>query len=259
MKVLFVFSLLLFGTVGYNSPSFASNAKEPTISELIRSNSVIEQVQKEEYSASLPTTPVDNKRYFSKKCTSIITKEGRPGPVGRKLIKAMKRMEKDKEKACFFGDSSQASNIGKYCKGAKHFDSLSQDQKESLWLWFWASLAQIESGCDPNVQFADARIVRSANKRISARNIEGGLFSLPLKLRNFYPHDKVYCPKDADKLSAEYQSNCSVSRFADIHCGTDPFRRVKGKHGFKQWKPLVPSYRISKTLKALIKTHPLCQ
>lgn len=216
----------------------------------------------------LPGLPNIN-REFSSRCLSIITAQGKPGPVGRKLLKAMKDVDKDKGLDCFFGSDEKNIPIGKYCKGQEHFNSLSKSEKEHLWLWFWASLAQVETSCDPKATYRERDAV--VNGRVLKRGVVfQGMFLLPSssdsKARD--KENSIFCPEDTDTLSDDFQVRCSVSRLADRRCGGDLFgpetpdpamikNTLEGRTN--TWRPLFQEKsRLSRQLKSLIKSHPLC-
>lgn len=77
------------------------------------------------------------KGQLSMACNGIMSPEGQIGPHGEYLVETMLKPE--------FKDSYYSgSPLGSLCP---KFSKLSTDQKTKVWTWFWASLAQEESGC----------------------------------------------------------------------------------------------------------------
>lgn len=199
--------------------------------------------------------PVDGQD-FSQRCRAIISERGNPGPTGRALIAAMRRVERSKKTGCFFGGGREVSNLGKHCKGERHFNSLSRTQKESLWLWFWASLAQIESNCNMDARYNGLAM---NNRRVPM--VYGGLYQLPTNSVHREYENTRFCPEGADVFTVSFQANCAVSRFADLHCGEDPIRDVdvmEYPDFTRQWVSMQSITAASRRLRRLIQMHPLC-
>ena len=247
--------LILFVFFGCTKKSINSDDRVPASSELGGAN---QASPTEEGVGGENFVPPFGTR-IAPKCNQFITNEGNIGPTGRKLIAAMKRVEEDKGKKCFFGDSSEASNLGKHCKGEDHFNSLSPEEKEKLWVWFWTALAHTESACRVNARHATPPVIYEG-KVVQEAKVFDGIYQLPFRSVDRYLENKVYCPDRVDTQNLDFQVNCAVSRFADIHCGTDPIVSYvnRDKRQQRQWQPLNPKKSISGRFKALFKIHPLC-
>ncbi|MCM2281636.1 MAG: hypothetical protein NDI61_07295 [Bdellovibrionaceae bacterium] len=72
-------------------------------------------------------------------CSNIINEEGRIGTWGQDIAHIMFEPR-------YIGGFFKSNALGKFCP---KFNQLSTEMKTRAWLWFWATLAEKESSCDP--------------------------------------------------------------------------------------------------------------
>jgi hypothetical protein len=74
-------------------------------------------------------------------CGNFMSSNGTIGPWGKSVVSTISRPE---YKSSFFASNA----LGRMCP---KFGSLSAEKKAQAWVWFWASLADEESGCNPKI------------------------------------------------------------------------------------------------------------
>lgn len=177
---------------------------------------------------------------FSPKCKNFIKDDGSIGPWGQEWLKAMEDVDQKKGRSCF----SDEIDFGQRCKG---FQAFTEEQKQHVWVWLWASIAQAESSCKP-----DAQTQGIWNERYNRYNIADGLVQLEhwTETRNGNGRDKGFCPDNWNSQEVSFQANCSSSIMADTQCGG----YLKDENSYWQ-KIRLDGGEIWN----LLKKHPLCK
>lgn len=186
-------------------------------------------------------------RHFNSSCTNFIKRDGSYGPWGQEMVKAMRDVEAAKGKSIFFGSGPSAIKFGQRCKNTRYFQSLSRGQQEHIWVWLWASIAQAESSCNPNV---DARGIW--NPRFGRYNKADGLFQLEYhtSTRNANGRDRRFCPDRTNTKAITFQMQCAASIMADNQAG----EYVKDSGSYWQKLRLNGGQIFN-----LLRRHPLCR
>ena len=176
---------------------------------------------------------------FSPKCKNFIKDDGSIGPWGKEWLKAMADVDQKKGRSCFDGEIK----FDQRCEG---FENFTKEQKEHVWIWLWASIAQAESSCK-----TDAQTEGIWNERYNRYNIADGLVQLEYwtETRNGNKRDKDFCPDNWNSQEVSFQANCSSSIMAKKQCGG----YVKDKKSYWQKMRLDGG-----EIWDLLKKHPLC-
>lgn len=137
-------------------------------------------------------------------CRSIIDQDYVPGSTGELLLNYMRQQP---YASTFFNSSS---GLREFCP---KFGNLSRVNQERAWLWFWAVLANEESGCNPN-KYHPTHVKKRNGKLIRINNKEGwGLFAAEL-----HPGDRNWrgrmCRGNIKTVSL--QVSCAVHTMHDM-------------------------------------------
>lgn len=215
----------------------------------------------DEYCPGLPTT--GNRERFSKKCLNFIAEDGyftvprnesdgyEKHGFGLLMVEAMQEVERAHPPVTLpDGTTEQCKfsadfNFGYSCPNFKY---MSPVQKQHVWVWYWASLAQSESSCNSS---ADA--VGIENEALGRMNIADGLFGLEYNAdtREASGRDPRFCPHTGtDSQNPYFQSRCAASIMYDTQCGKSVF------FPSSYWEQ--NSYQFQK-VSILLQRHPLCK
>lgn len=265
VMVKFVVLLVLFFSLGCSDPSLKNAFRGPD-SEMASGG----DIGVEGSSPVQPSLPgLSGNSSFFEGCSDILTKNGVPGPLGRELVRAMKKVEAEKKVECFSASSNETLQIGKYCKGNDHYNALSEAEQQNLWLWFWASFAQIETSCSEMRIYSSREHPIKQNGEFLIRDVTadkerieyGGMFLLPNLLSNRSQDNQDFCGSVADHNNYRFQADCAVSRIADLFCGSGILSGVASKKrlAWYGWESLGNQPRVRSMLLKLFKQHPFCQ
>jgi len=139
--------------------------------------------------------PASRRRAAS--CSNIIDDEGGIGPWGKDIARIMLE---DGYLQNFYADNA----LGDLCP---QFANLTPKMKNKAWLWFWAALAQEESGCNPKKDHPKMYIDKKTGRRVTLNPHYGwGLWAME-KDRNIRADRGSSC---YDISSVSGQARCSV-------------------------------------------------
>ncbi len=200
-----------------------------------------------EYCPGLPS------RAYSPLCSEYIDANGNYGETGLQMLEAMQDIEKahsadpagSKTAQCSFFENI---DLGSACPNYKYLTAL---QKQHVWVWMWATIAQTESSCDPNV---DARGI--FNEKLGRYEVADGLNGLEQHFdsRVSNARDARFCPHDEvkDTKNLYFQTRCSASIMFDTNCNT----KTSIVNDESYWQQLQYSTR---KVPQFMQRHPLCK
>lgn len=187
--------------------------------------------------------------------------------VGLMIYEAMKEVEKANAQATnvrgqITGPPSTCKfeNDISFGRACPNYPDLSPLQKQHVWLWLWAGIAQAESSCD-----IEKETKGIFNEALQRYNIASGLFGLEdsMDTRKTNGRDPRFCSPDAPVPSVSqiknnpekrlelqfFQTRCAASTMFDTSCG----KTFYGLHSY--WEE---SLSFSRKVSDLIARHPLC-
>jgi hypothetical protein len=171
---------------------------------------------------------------FSKSCNTFIGEDGvvsaNDDSVGLQIYEAMREVEAANKKVTnqsgkLTGPPSNCTfNSGiDFDRACPNFKDLTPMQKDHVWLWFWASLAQTESSCNPEKEAHGIE-----NEALGKQEIADGLFGLEYSalVRSTNGRDPRFCPHEEikDTKNTFYQTRCAASIMFDTHCGNKIYK-----------------------------------
>jgi hypothetical protein len=184
---------------------------------------------------SLPVTDLNKqvgaliaKAPFNKRCNQLfINTKGEVGVAGQEIIKAVQNHASQ----CLYNDLDVSSICPKY----KNFSTA---QKDSFWVYAFASVAQFESSCNPT---ADAA---------GTNDVADGLFQMEYswKQRRSAGRDRKLCKASGpyDSQDIKFQAECSISILRDTNCKFG--WPLDGRKGYWHLLRSNSSFKIGKTM-----------
>lgn len=198
---------------------------------------------------------VTDRKFFNPRCSEFINPAGGYEETGIIMLEAMREVEKanqtypykQKNRNCSF---EKSFDFGRACPNFKYLSPL---QKDHVWVWLWASVAQAESSCDPTV---DAEGID--NEELGRKNIADGLYGLEYSAdtRKLSDRDPRFCPHTAiteevgGTKNLKFQSRCAASIMFNRQCGSN----IVDENSY--WEKLRSNQR---KITLLIQRHPLCK
>ncbi len=189
-----------------------------------------------EYCSGLPSE-------FNPMCSNFINSEGTypENSTGLLMLDAMQEVEgahqndpvRSKTAQCSFFENI---NFGRSCPNFKH---MTPRQKQHVWIWFWAAVAQDKSSCNPDVETR-----RILNANLGRYEVLEGLNGLErhFDARQASGRDSRFCPHEsADTKNLFFQSRCAASIMYDKSC--------RGN---------INAGSLSGNVLRLMQKHPLC-
>ena len=154
--------------------------------------------------------PVNNKD-FNERCRSFIKSDGSYGPWGTTIATYINKSEARKN--IFF--SPALPGMQSAPQTCPNWGNMDHEEKSEFWVWMFASIAQIESSCDPN----------SVNRRgVERNNPPTGLLQLDV-----LSHKRKWRGPNC-KFPAGIAATQKVGN--NLNCGLDIMQELlKGKKG----------------------------
>lgn len=167
----------------------------------------------------LPTEYKKNALYFSKKCESFIKADGTLGDWGRMIYDYIEETEVQKD--MFLYDEIKGMTARPYT--CPNWYNLNEEQRKRFWVWMFASIAQVESSCDP-VQVNNG-IVPDATDRPT------GLFQLNQQksARQWRGPNCKFPSGHTETIKVKNQIRCSMDIMFDILLAKKGIYRANGK------------------------------
>jgi hypothetical protein len=192
-------------------------------------------------------------QHFSSLCSEFIDSEGNYGETGLMMYEAMQQVERTNRGVAADGSLNPGGcsfknnfDFGRACPNYQYMNGM---QKDHVWVWLWASIAQAESSCDPA---KDAEGI--FNEVLGRNNLADGLFGLEYSAdtRRVAGRDPRFCPHvaESDSKNLFFQSRCAVSIMYDRFCNSSVV------NADSYWEQLRSSQR---EVTQLMQRHPLCQ
>lgn len=200
----------------------------------------------------------DGKSLFSAACSGFIDEKGNFGELGVTMLEALKEVELSILNTSKTSDLSiQSPSTNFEClfssgealaQSCPNFKYLNEDQKDHVWVWFWASLAESRSGCNMNsplqVQF---------NPNLGRNRLSKGLFGLEYTAneRAVNGSDPAFCPHTpVETTNLYYQSRCATSIVLKS-------AKCKGLGRGQNFGEQIPTNQPM--IYQLLQRHPLCK
>lgn len=181
---------------------------------------------------------------MSASCNNFIRENGGYGLWGQRLIRSMRQVNTAPEElgtaGTYFGDGPNLA-MGNHCKSLEHFQSLTQQQQEHVWVTLFATISNDTSEC-------------SVEKTEDIDEVTyDGLFQLPYHTddREKMGMENRFCPRHANTTDLRFQANCAVVTLARNSLNRDSQRPPS-------WRGLDSSNQGGSLWRVLAE-HPYCQ
>lgn len=129
-------------------------------------------------------------------CYNLVQRDGTYGSWGKKLSAIMREPK-------YMSAYTKANALGDFCPA---FNQLQEEEKIKAWVWFWQSLAQVESSCNVNLYHGTTYTDRSGQERVLNPVEDWGLWAMELNAEDRSGRGSA-C---REIKSFEGQSRCAV-------------------------------------------------
>lgn len=170
---------------------------------------------------------------FNPMCREFIRPDGSFGKAGNAMIEAISKVGE----RCFY----EKADFSQICPAYKEF---AKEEKQRFLLWLFASIAQIESSCEPTKDGQGTN-----DKAVGYFQLED-----TKKQRLDAGRDPFFCKTDqpVNTKALKFQAECAASIFQEGYCT----RRIVIGNGFWYWQKL---NRPDRAIVKLAKAFPFCK
>ncbi|POB12696.1 hypothetical protein [Halobacteriovorax sp. DA5] len=259
-------SLILFSIFFLNFNSYSSDLNSSKTNFLNELNSVINSVtnppdggchncQVEDNTISqgdpLPTEHRRDGKYFNKDCQMFITEDGKEGVWGQMITEYIENESGAAE--MFLYDEIKGMTAAPYT--CPNWYNLNNEQRKRFWVWMFASIAQVESSCDPTK--VNTGRVPDATDRPT------GLFQLNRKKDARYWRGKncQFASGYETTIEPRNQVRCSMDIMYDILLAKKGIYKANGKifPTNSYWEKLRPNHsQTGGPIGELARMYPPC-
>jgi hypothetical protein len=186
---------------------------------------------------------------YSTLCDRFITPSGlvNGDDIGITMYEAMAEVEKAHTPEGASAPTCSFKNNFNFGKACPYFIHMTPLQKDHVWMWLWASIAQAESSCDPT---KEARGI--IDEETGRQKIADGLFGLEKHFEDRKIRDPRFCPHEevADSKNLFFQSRCAASIMYDLNCNKST---IIDSNSY--WEQI---HYFTRKIPQLMQKHPLC-
>lgn len=199
----------------------------------------------------LPTAYKRGEQYFNQACTNFIKDDGSEGPWGKLISDYIEKSEAIK--SVFLNDEIKGMTARPYT--CPNWYNLNTEQRKRFWLWMFASIAQVESSCDPSKVNTGA-VPNPADRPT-------GLFQLNRDYDNRYWRGSScrFASGYDETIKITNQVNCSMDIMLEVLKGSDGMYKSNGKifPAKTYWEKLRPNHsQTGGPIGELVRKYPPC-